>query len=422
MARTIKKRFTFQQGGDIIQTTEGYSINGEFDMDAICGTLSFNLPYVFSTLPQSAYFGSTGASLDGFRLKKYNFVTLDYADLERDREPLESEYVTIFDGYINSINLIKSKLSIEYNIQCYGTLGLANEKNLSRNVENTLIENMPFIILQRANLQKGSYNELPSDQQEDIVPVSSFSDSNGNSTVSLNSIAGITAKNIGGKNAKEAIVEYKTRYGLIFHQDPDGKVQVTSPVDILNKDRIDAWSFNTEENVFELDYGDLTSNIDGVVVYGFGGVKGEALDITQIKLKGIQQNSNGKYNVNILRFERRDLLSEEECQKVARALLLENNKNYTTSFRTIFDPYFRVGQPLVINDHDLFSGEEIFFIKSFKYTLDKNDVSCTITAYNHVLNVLPEEIVIANSGILDVDTLGIRDKVDDGGVWTNYGS
>ena len=409
----IKKKIEITRDTDTFETREGDNINGGFDMDSLAGQIELELPYQF-TVSQKEIDESTTSGIVSFRLKKFDFLKLYYADLDSDREPTDDEWIVIFDGYVDNVKLVKTKTSIKYNVLGFGTLALSNSRTISRNVEAQPINNMPNTLLQRCNLQSGAENEVSPDQQNNII-----TSDNVFVELSNSGMGQITAKSVGAKNAKEAILEFKTRYGLIFHQLMDGRVLVTSPFEIINRNSVAAWEFDTEDNVFELDYGDLTSNIDGVIVFGREGAIGKAIDLTAVRNKNVPTDSSGRYKGNFLRIERRDLYGEHDLDKVAREILLEQTRNYSITFKTTFDPNFIIGQAFTINDHDIYSGEELFFIKSFNYIISKGDVSCNITGYTHQLTTLPENIVIGATGLADVDAFGIRDKIE-AGNWTGF--
>jgi hypothetical protein len=221
--------------------------------------------------------------------------------------------------------------------------------------------------------------------------------------------AGLVPINVeGGKNVKDVLDDLKARYALIITQNGQGELMVFRPSFLLNarsgsSEFGKTWQFDMQKgDIFEFDYGDLTSNVNSVVVQGYGPNWGVAQDTIAV------ENNGGQ--VNYQSFERADLFSPEDCEKHAQEKLLELERNYEVTFRTKYDPNFLIGQSFTVDDNDRFDGSQIFFLKKFSFKIDKNDVSCQITGFSHSLTVLPESIVISNTGVADMDVLQLPEK------------
>jgi hypothetical protein len=173
---------------------------------------------------------------------------------------------------------------------------------------------------------------------------------------------------------------------------------------------VNAWRFDINDGtLFEIDYGDLTNHYNAVVVLGRPPVYGVAVDPIAV------QNNGG--HINYIVHENRYLVSDEDCQQVARDKLLEISKNYVVTIKTKFHPEFMVGQPFTIIDNDRFDGTQTLIIKKYSFSIDKEDVSCTIQGYANTPQMLPEKLVLEPTGVMDVDILQIRDKELDVTKW-----
>jgi hypothetical protein len=219
----------------------------------------------------------------------------------------------------------------------------------------------------------------------------------------------------GGKDTKEALQSITKKYALIIHQRGDGHIMVMTPFYLLSAAsdpvlNFWAWNFSLlDGTMWDVDYGDVTSNVNAVIVIGNSASVGIAVDVIASQLTG------GRIVYQLM--ENRSVVGKEACEQIARNKLLELERNNIISFKTLFNPEFMVGQPIQLQDNDRFTGEEIFILKRYAFTIDKGDVSCDITAYAHSLTTLPEDIVLSNTGIADVDSLGIREKVVDLTGW-----
>lgn len=417
----IKKIMEIGSGEHSVATEDVFDITGHFDMDEICGTLSFSLPY-YIPYPDSAELQTGGSpeQLDLKSIKKFDTVKLYFQEFDEDPgaiEPTDTGYSAggeplklIFDGFVDSIKLSISKSNISYNFEALGTLGLANYRNLEyQHLTGTAYELLPTW-LQLAGLQQGQYNVYP--VSRDLIPIDRvrFIDTDAGNWVWISE---------GGTTLKEVITDIRQKYAVVIHQSGDGFVNVITPVYLLQAPEdstlsVNAWNFSIDEgNVFEIDYGELTNYYNAVVVIGQGGVHGVAVDPIAVA------NNDGQ--VNYLIHENRNLLGEEECQRVARNKLLDLEKNYFVTFKTKFHPDFMVMQPFTLNDNNKFTGNEVLLIKSYDFTISKTDISCTITGFSHAATLLPTDVALSDTGVLDVDVLQIRDKELNPSDWKNLG-
>lgn len=196
---------------------EGDNFEASFDIDSIGGTLSCDLPYIKTTQPKQGTINTL--TLD--RLRKFDFVYLFYAEVDTNREPKPEEWNQIFNGYIESVSLQRTKDSISYSITANSMLALSNYYYTYTAIEGGDVPLMPFIILQTANMQAGVYNKMDI-SQKNIIPIE-------NVYVNINEEYGTLVNSIiNPKNCKEAIAEYKNKYGLIFTEHMDGMIEVST--------------------------------------------------------------------------------------------------------------------------------------------------------------------------------------------------
>lgn len=419
-------------GDNQIQTTLASNIEIEYDLDNIAPTASFKLPYKINSPEFVERIETTvEEGLDLRTLKKYDTIKIYYNEFDIDPGDVtitaHSEHDTmvsdeqgnifykIFDGYIDSITLSVGKLDIDYSISALGILAITNERNAPINI-NTRDTNIAYImqeLLQIANVQIGTEN-IPDSIPRNLIPISRM-------VTKIDIERPLTFVIKGGKNAKEAIDSIKERYGVFIFQGVEGFVYTVSPlyliqgeVDEQGNQTATAWDFDMAKgNIYSINYGDLTSYINSVVVLGYPGTAGVAVDIIGV------QRSGGNLNYQI--FERAELAGSEDCEKVAQDLLLKILQNNEVSIRTKFNPQFNLTHFFTIKDYNKFTGNELFLIKRIAIKISKNDVSCKLTGYTHSLTTLPQDLVISPTGVADVDYLEIKSKLPDETIWNNFG-
>ena len=196
---------------------EGDNFEASFDIDSIGGTLTFELPYIKTKQPDKGAINTL--TLD--RLRKFDFVYLFYAEVETDREPEPGEWIQIFNGYIENVLLKRSKDNISYSVVANSMLALSNYYYTYTVIEGGQVPLMPFIILQYANMQAGVYNKMDV-YQKNLIPME-------NVYVNINEeYATLISPTMNPKNCKEAITEFKNKYGLIFTEHMDGMIEVST--------------------------------------------------------------------------------------------------------------------------------------------------------------------------------------------------
>lgn len=414
----IKQIMAIGSENNSFVTEHAANITGEFDIDNLAGQLNFTLPYYLSIPNKQEGYAFKTAVKD---LKKFDTIKLyaNYFDsnpgqVEQSTSNGElvftangKQLIQIFDGYIDQIKQQTSKTNINYEITGLGTIGISNDRGLEyQHQTGTALELFPTL-LQLAGLQIGDSNVIP--VTTDIIPINKirFIDVNAGDRVIITD---------GGQSLKDILDNIKEKYSFIIHQSGDGYLNIMTPFYLLQNSSdnilsVNSWNFDINDgNVFEIDYGDLTNQYNAVVVVGLG-VHGVAVDPISV------QNNNGI--INYITIENRSSQSEEQCQELARNKLLEILRNQIISFKTIFHPEFMVGQPFTINDNDRFDGSQIFTLKKFSFNISKTDVSCNVQGFLHGTATIPSDLLLSNTGILDVDVLQIRDKELDTTKWND---
>jgi hypothetical protein len=409
-------------------------MHGEFDMDGLCGTLTFTLPYYINYPDSDERQNPVSENgLDTNRLKKFDTVKLYFYEAESDPGEITqgtktfrvfyadgtfqditenayfaggNEMALIFDGFIDKITLERMKGSMPYTITALGTLGMANYRNLEyAHKEGTAYE-LFQTLLQIAGLQIGQFNVNP--VMRDLIPAWKlrFIDLDAKNRVLITD---------GGSDLKGVLEKFRKKYALIVHQSGDGYMNVMTPFYLLSAQSdgtlsVNAWRFDTNDGTAVIvQYGDLTAQYNAVVVLGAYPSFGVAVDPIAV------QNNGGHINYTIL--ENRKAKGDEECQKIARSEYLNIAKDYAITIKTKFKPEFMIGQPFTLNDHDRFTGNEVFLIKRYTWDISKGDVSASVVGITQGAVFVPENLKLSDTGILDVDTLQIRDKELDIRQW-----
>ena len=407
-------------GDNSLVTDLANEVNLKFDSDAYGGVATFMLPYTVSTVG--------GETFDTTKLRKEDTVQIGFKEYDSFPQAQVAQFDDldlIFDGYIDNIQLSKNKTAIPYQITAFGTLLLINERSLIYQVHSDILVDqradgqltgvIPWV-LQNTGLQQGPLGAADVQVDTDIIPQSKM-------RLIDTSLNQFVVSVEGGTQGKEVFKKIKEKYAVTIHQSGDGFVNIITPSFLLSSSsgllEVDTWQFEVGVNAFDIDYGDLTNKINSYVVIGFPPNVGMAIDVIALNLKTRGRDVKPQ-DYNYLVEKNYNLRSQIDCNRVAREKLLEKERSNITSFRTKFDPRFMIFQPLQIKDNDRYTGEEIFFIKSYEVTLTKGDVSCVINAFNHSLDVLPEEIVLSDTGIADIDVLEIRTKIEDTDSWSNF--
>lgn len=235
-SKSIRKRLIFARTVDTIIIDEGNNFEGLFDIASIGGTLSFDLPEIVTP---STVSGTLGIS----NLKKFDYVFLFYAEVSAGVEPRDEDWRQIFGGYIESIKFNKTKNSRKYSFVCNSLLCLSAYMYVPRSFPGVPLPEAPFLILQRANMQRGPYNEVFERREisevKNIIPVDAMQ-------IEINKFfSDIVIRGVQSSNCKDALIELRDRYGLILCENMDGTVQVTTLTNYLSSVGNDNYKYLT---------------------------------------------------------------------------------------------------------------------------------------------------------------------------------
>lgn len=391
--------------GSSFTTEHGFEFVGSFDRDEICGQLSFKLPY--------GEVETQDGQLVSFKeLQRYDFVKLYFKYFDTDPGTVTIDDLTlVFDGYINSVKLTKSKSYYNYLIDCLGILGLANERSVDQLNDNFTGVDAIKLALQRAGLQAGVV-----ETDTDLIPESSI-------VVSLTENAQqITFFWTGGRLLKDVLDEFRERYGVRVHYQGNGLLHIFEPNYFFDT-RVLAFDLNLDDNVFEVDYGDLTRRINTVVVkFGLPGEENVviAVDPTSLQLAanatdGIIRRENYTQKIVV----RRDLVDPFAAETLAKNILLDEIQNQTITLKILFQPEMKVTDFVRFNDGDRYK-DALFMVKKYDFIINKSDVSCTITCVSSTLNAIPASFILNPVGISDIRVLEIQKEVEDATGWNIF--
>ena len=374
----VIKDIVYNIGDDIIITE---------DLDKVPMQMDFTLPFI------------KDGNLDTTNIRKYDAVKLYFKFFrtarERDTATIDSTHL-VFDGYIDRLENTENKLGGDvYNIKCISTAGLMYERGT---LVPTFTGTIPMICEQLLD-QGNMLNYFPT------LHIEGFSE---------NFVAKIDSNKFLGK----VFDQMKEKYAMYIFQAPNGDLWITLPSWFGTQQTIKV--YDLKENIFDMNYGEITQNVDTVVCFGAGNVFGAAFDPISYQLKTGADPTNLQTTVTPQRelmselyIYRRDLLGSEDCQTVAKEKLVELSKNYSVSFTTEFDPEQKIGDIIVINNSKKISPSQKWIIKSRETSIGKSNITTSITCYSNSIQDLPTDMLTSNVlGLLDTDTYEITEKLE----------
>lgn len=371
-----------------IQYDLGDNFTFEYSLDNIFINTTFNFPYV-----QNEQFDTTNFS-------KYDAVKIYYNEFDTAAEANSAtitNLVKIFDGYIDKLPLTLDKQSgYQYSITCKSRMGLSFERTAKINLYTGTL----FTFLQTAIENSGLSEWITNINLEGI---------NRDFVLKIDS----------SKFFGEVLENIKDKYALHIYEDSNNVLNIKTPFFLSQQSSIDAYEYIVDENVYDIDFGDLTNRIDTVICVGTNAV-GVAFDPIAYQLKFGTSTENIVTNptidpakLNIRYVYRRDVFNQQECQEIARNTLVDLAKNNTISFSTQFIPTQTVGEPFIIRNAAKIPESQLWTIKSITFNLGKQQNNCTIVGYSNSIIDFPEDILLSNTGILSTDILQITEKVED---------
>ena len=398
-------------GKEEIVTERGDGFHGEFDMDELSGTLSFTLPYIdkrneeynqdcieiqFKSLikkwcPIRLYANMFETGID-------NAVDLYHAGLLKQ----------VFVGFVNTVNLSRSKTSYTFNITCTGSLSfIANELCLPVAAQQQIftgVKYFNFILIASGGSVYIKTSDLLNNvnRETELVPMQWVKSS----------------------DIKEILSTLKDDFGIRAHQQGDGKVNIFDLLFYFDKGleegSVPAWEFKLGDTMFNLDYGDLTGDVQMVECVAYDTV-GYAIDPTAISLKGLSltKNPSDPNLYNKVTIYRSNITSKSDAELAAKNYLLELSKNNVVSFQTVFNPDICVADFITVDDGELYSNQ-LMIIKHYTFDISKTACHMNITAYRGVLGTQPERFINSVTGITDLDMIKVRKNVEDVTGWNDF--
>lgn len=358
------------------------------DLDRIYQEMTFDVPYY---------------SEGSWTLKDINYhdrVQLYFkffnTPQERDAASIE-DLDLVFDGYIEDRPISENKSEgIQWkSLKCKSTFGLAFERTTLTKFFEANIQTI---------LQKG----IEEVHLSEFIPSLYFSND-----LSENLILKVDSTNKFG----EVCNTIKTKYAINIFQAGNGSLYIQTPLFFYNG-AINVYEYDLRDTIFDIDYGNISTRINAVCVLGTNAV-GAAYDPISYQLMlGVPENelqNNITPNPIYLypRFiERKDLFSTEDCQQVARNILVDSAKNYTINFSTMFDTKQKLGDMFLIKGSEIIPETQKWIIKKRNITINKNNITCNITGYSNGIIDFPDNILLDASGLLDTDILNVSDKVE----------
>ncbi len=348
-------------------------------IDSISDTGSVSMPY----------------QKDLLKLDIFTPITI-YAGEVEDTDYDKNDLVKVFDGYITNVRVSRSKASpnitIDFSDKIYWFN--FNEPLIS---PQTIGSGGSFLstegatsILDFVNLLKTIYSssgvQLPFD-----IDVKAES----NLFVHLN----------GDKNIYNVLDNMKNKSVIYIIYIPwENKLLFKTPdyIQYLQKGVEEVYEFDTDSILNTLSVSSTTSLVNVVVYVGMGGRKGVAADWFSLM--------NGKA-LREMRYYALWTSNIEELEKMARNKLLEISRNNNISFNTVLNNKtlkLLPGTLISINDGDIFNGE-VFIIKSISYNISKSDVSCSIDVYSSFVSAVPENFVVKDYNITDINSFRERE-------------
>lgn len=338
--------------------------------------------------------------LDTIDLKKYDVfkIYFKYFDTkeEADNANIEDLHL-IFNGYVAETPMSESK-----------TTGLVYPELRLRSTSSLLYESATQIdyfsgdlnlILETADKYSSLFAFIPKVEiDKNIKPTWVFNVSGGN-------FLGPVLDNL------------RKDYALHIFQKPNGNLFIGLPSS-FDLDR-QHYIMDVHSNVRNIDYGDVTQNVDCIIVLGTNCL-GIAFDPIAYQMKQGVLPKNLKPSVvpdksllNPRMIFRRDLFNEEDCQRIAREQLLEMGKNYAITIDCLYDPLLGLGDTFIVTNSQRIKPNQIWVVKNKSTSISKSGAAVmTITGYSNSIIEFPEDIVLSPEGVFDTDILELSQKVD----------
>lgn len=402
---------TYNSASDELVTELGLDFSGTFDMDSTSGILSFKLPYIDSANEKN--FQNSDVVTFKNIIKKWVPIRL-YAKMLPTNEKTsinlhnDGKLDQMFEGVVLGIRISRSKTDYNFDIECIGTLSyVGNEFKLP--IGSALLDFTGTQYFDNVIKQAGATALI-------------------NTSTVLRNVSGkVDTTNIKWtmvNNLSEIFNSVREDFGIRVHQQGNGIVNI---FDLLyyfdqttDNSQTLAWEYVLGQNMFNIDYGDLTTDVQMVEVVGNGDI-GYAIDPTGMSLKATQlgKSEDDPTLYNKITIYRPDIVGKDELELAGKNHLLELMQNNIITFQAPLNTKINVGDFITVDDGELYSNQAMI-VKGYTFNISKSDVAMTITAYRSVLATQPQSLIVSKSGITDTELIKVTKEIEDLNNWNSF--
>lgn len=302
------------------------------------------------------------------------------------KPPSSSKYYCKFRGYIDGKIKTKSKTSASIVWPCLDKLSIFNRVNMEYAIEINNLNYYVTALTEQANTRLPGFLKFDVRLKGDDIVLRDIN----------------TSKNI--LDALRSVREKTPLY--VYYDAISDTVVITTPTYLQYQYRdggFPVYEFDSTTNMLDtFDYGDISSDINAVIYIGLGGVKGIAVDFANYAADD-QIRPRYKYDYSTG--------SKEQLEVKARNELLDILRSFNMRFKIALNDtsiVMPIGSLCTINDDDEFSGVRFFIINNIKTIITKNDIVMELTVRAGTIVDFPENLVLDNYGITDIDTLEVN--------------
>ena len=289
-------------------------------------------------------------------LEKYDRVVI-FADYGEATTPLIA-------GYINKISKGYSKTSDYIKVSCLDNLGILNE-----------LEAISTSMIGNADVGGILYNVLESNRIGNIADLSQI-----NQATSIYNDFSFRKKKL-----IQLIEQIKKETIQLIFLDNRNFVQNKVPAILFTEEETKTYRLERGRNIIAMSFGDVTSNINRVVVHGrTENAIGIAQDLANMEFSG---------RVNELVLERRGVDSWASARDIARNKLIECGKNYIVKATMSFTPEMELGQLVQVFDPKNGLDGQLFMIRNYTHTISKTSLKTEVGLTANVLSMIPETVL-----------------------------
>ena len=348
------------QGGD--------NLNYSYDLDNISSTGTVDMPF------DAGY-----KDIEKFTTIQIYVGEVDSTTYTKD------DLILVWDGYLMDIGMIDSKTNASVSLEFADQMQFFN-------INQPIRPSIAGLLTEFVNVLKQSYSE-----SDITIPFD----------ITVNAFENVIVKPRKEKNTIQQLESIREKTVVYIDYVPwSNEMIIKTPqfIQYVENGTTEAWQFDDSNIVKDLKMNSSTNMVTTVVYVGLGGRKGVAIDFLALS-QGRQFKEERYYagwSANI-----------QELEKLAREKLLERARNNIVEFSTIITNdtlKMRPGDLIQISNTKFFSGE-VFIVKNLNYSISKQgDAVLNISAYASILATLPEDFIMKDYNITDIDT--VREQPD----------